>query len=75
MKKAIVFNVYREGYGIDQVIDKTTTVNDLISFLEQFDGDNLVVLSHDNGYTYGGILEMRSYEAVENEEGDFEEVE
>lgn len=44
----------REGYAPDQ-IRETMTVEELIGYLEQFDGDTPVYLSHDNGYTFGGI--------------------
>jgi len=54
MKKALVFEAPREGYGIDQ-IDSPMTVGELIDFLSDFDPDTLFVLSHDNGYTYGSI--------------------
>lgn len=54
MKKALVFEARREGYGIDQ-IENPVTVEELRRFLEDFDGDELIILSHDNGYTYGTI--------------------
>ena len=44
----------REGYSINQV-SNTMTVGELIDYLEQFDENDKVYLSHDNGYTYGGI--------------------
>lgn len=44
----------REGYSINQV-SNTMTVGELIAYLEQFDENDKVYLSHDNGYTYGGI--------------------
>ena len=58
MKEVLMYETFREGYGIDQ-IRKTMTVGELISFLEQFDEDEPVYLSFDNGYTYGGITERR----------------
>lgn len=54
----LIYNTFREGYGIDQV-RKTMTVGDLIAFLEDYDEDTPVYLSFDNGYTYGGIIEDR----------------
>ena len=36
-------------------ITSTMTVGELIAYLEQFDEDTKVYLSHDGGYTYGGI--------------------
>ena len=44
----------REGYAPNQVRG-TMTVEELIGYLEQFGGDTPIYLSHDNGYTYGGI--------------------
>lgn len=56
----------REGYSTDQ-IRNTMTVGELIAYLEQFDEDEPVYLSHDRGYTYGGITEDR-FEEIEDEE-------
>lgn len=44
----------REGYTPEQC-GHTMTVGDLIDYLSQFDEDMRVVLSNDNGYTFGGI--------------------
>lgn len=54
MKKALVFDARREGYGIDQ-INNAITVGQLKEMLEELDDNMMVVLSHDNGYTYGGL--------------------
>lgn len=73
MRKALVFEAPRTGYGIDQIANNAVTVGDLIEFLQEFEEDTLFVLSHDGGYTYGSI---RPYEAVvheETEDGDFAE--
>ena len=56
----------REGYSTDQ-IRNTMTVGELIAYLEQFDEDEPVYLSHDRGYNYGGITENR-FEEIEEEE-------
>jgi hypothetical protein len=48
MRKAICFEAYREGYGIDQIADRAMTVGELMEILRDFDDDTLVVLSHDN---------------------------
>lgn len=60
----------REGYSTEQ-IRTTMTVGELIAYLEQFDEDEPVYLSHDRGYTYGGITENR-FEEIEDEEEDEE---
>lgn len=49
----------RDAYGVDDIIHKTFTVGDLIGALEDFDEDTKVILSHDNGYTYGAITMRR----------------
>lgn len=56
MAEKIFLNAEREGYAPDQ-IHRTMTVGELIEFLENFDEDSEVYLSHDSGYTYGGITE------------------
>lgn len=56
MEKALVFEAWREEYEVnDRVVNSSYTVRDLIEFLEQFDGNTKVLLSHDNGYTYGHL--------------------
>jgi hypothetical protein len=62
----LIIAAEREGYSTDQ-IRRTMTVGELIAFLEQFDEDEPVYLSHDGGYTYGGITENR-FEEIEDEE-------
>ena len=57
-KPAILIEAQRQGYNPDQ-IHRTMTVEELIGLLEdfmvEFCEDVEVFLSHDNGYTYGGI--------------------
>ena len=65
---ALLLDTQREGYGIDQ-IDETMTVGELIAFLQDFDEDMPIYLSHDNGYTYGGITDRRFEERDFDEEG------
>lgn len=62
----LIITADREGYAIDQV-KKTMTVGDLIAILECFDEDVPIYLSHDNGYTYGGITEEKIKEAFDDE--------
>lgn len=52
--KKLYIETRREGYAPEQCRD-TMTVEELIGYLEQFDGDTKVYLSNDNGYTYGSI--------------------
>lgn len=58
----LIINANRNGYSPDQC-GRTMTVAEMMSYLEQFDDDVPVYLSHDNGYTYGSITE-----------GDFEDM-
>lgn len=70
--KKLLFQTFREGYGIDQ-IRRTMTACELIEFLSNYDEDTPVCLSFDNGYTYGGITEDRfeeDYEEDNDEEDD-----
>ncbi len=53
----LIINAKRNGYAPDQC-GRTLTVAELISYLEQFDDDIPVYLSHDSGYTYGSITEQ-----------------
>lgn len=68
MKKLII-NANRNGYSPDQC-GQTMTVAELIAYLEQFDEEAQVFLSHDNGYTYGSITERDFIDECEDEEED-----
>lgn len=57
-KQIVIIEAEREGYDSTQVAN-TMTVGELIAYLEQFNEDSPVYLSHDNGYTYGGITERK----------------
>lgn len=50
----ITFEVEREGYTRGQV-GAPITVGELREFLEQYEDDTLIFLSHDRGYTYGTL--------------------
>jgi hypothetical protein len=70
MAKQVVFlSALREGYGIDQ-IRKTMTVGELVNYLQEcYSDDTEIYLSHDGGYTYGGVREeMFSDEQIEEED-------
>ena len=56
----------REGYGIDQVRD-TMTVGELVALLQDYDEDAPIYLSHDNGFTFGGITERKIEEVFDDE--------
>lgn len=57
----IIIEARREEYTIAAARKNTLKIADLITTLEEYaedyGDDALVVLSHDNGYTYGGIRE------------------
>lgn len=50
-----VIEAQRDGYSVDQVFRKAMTVGELIAELQQFNDECPVVISNDNGYTYGPI--------------------
>lgn len=58
----------RNGYSPDQC-GRAMTVQELIEYLEQFDGDTEIFIKNDGGYTYGNIDETSF------EEGDEEDAE
>ena len=66
MKKLIIL-AQRESYGVNDV--RTMTVAELREALEEFDDDAPVILSHDSGYTYGGIR-WNTMEEDEDEENE-----
>lgn len=68
MKQVIVFGADRTGYGIEQ-IENPMTVGDLMRMLEDIDEDTPIILSHDNGYTYGSLT--RGAEIREEVEGEY----
>ena len=67
MANMVIIQARRDAYSKNEV--RTITVKELIQELEQYDEDAKVVLSHDNGYTYGGITE-RHFREEEDEEED-----
>ena len=55
MKEAVKIEARREAYGISD-IGYSLTVGELIDFLRRNYPDNMpIVISNDNGYTYGRI--------------------
>ena len=66
MKRLIIL-ANRESYGKEDL--RTMTVAELREALEEFDDDAKVILSHDGGYTYGGIR----YDLMEEENDEEDE--
>lgn len=71
MANMVIIQARRDAYSKNEV--RTITVKELIQELEQYDEDAKVVLSHDNGYTYGGISRYSIEEDYDDEEKEDEE--
>lgn len=56
-KYAIIFEATRTDYAVSQTANRQTTmtVGTLISYLETLEEDDLVILSHDGGRTFGTL--------------------
>ena len=52
--KHLILKTSRTGYSANQC-GSTLTVEELIDYISQWDGDTPVFFSNDNGYTYGAI--------------------
>ena len=52
--KHLILKTSRTGYSVSQC-GSTLTVEELIDFISQWDGDTPVFFSNDGGYTYGSI--------------------
>ena len=70
---AIVFEADGSGYSIDQIVDRAITIGELKRLFEDYEDDDLFILSHDNGHTYGSISLNNYHEAEEDEDGEWEE--
>lgn len=68
MKKVLVLDTEREGYGVDQ-IRSTMTVGELVELLQDLDEDMEVYTGHDRRYTYGGISIYQFAELTVDEDG------
>ena len=74
-EQVVVIEVARTDYSVTQVLDNRDTMNikQLKEWLSNFDDDDEspVVFSHDNGYTYGPLVEnnidTRYYDEEEDE--------
>ena len=68
MRRAIVFDAVREGYGLDQ-LRNPMTVGELKDILEGLEDDDMIVMSHDGGYTFGSITFSSVWKERECEDG------
>lgn len=66
MATNVIIEATIDVYSTEQVRN-TMTVKELIDILSEYDDDAKVYLSHDNGYTYGGIR-YGSFSEQETEE-------
>lgn len=55
LQLALIFGVSRDGYTPSQVAHECCTARELRDFLDDYNDDTLIILSHDNGYTYGPL--------------------
>ena len=55
MARALVFKTNRSYYGCETAVEDSISVRELKQLLENYDEDEKVVFSNDNGYTYGFI--------------------
>lgn len=69
MKTALVFESSRSEYEVYDVVNyrRPMTVGELRDLLDDYDDDDVVIVSHDDGWTYGTISYLRS-EDVEEEQ-------
>lgn len=66
MKLGIVFEARREGYTPEQLYS-CMTVGELKELLEDYNDETWVVISHDNGYTFGS-LEWKEEVTIDDDE-------
>lgn len=66
--KKVLLETTRSGYSTDQV-KNTLTVGQLIGILMDFDENEPVYFSNDDGYTYGGL----NWETIREEDNDGED--
>ena len=55
----VIIDAVRDTYSEEESAMQSMTVEELIDYLNQFDLKDKVVLSHDNGYTYGYLSRRR----------------
>ena len=69
--EALVFEASRSAYSIGDIVDGAITVGELRALLEDYDDETPLVLSHDNGYTYGSLSKWdgRLMTQIEDEDG------
>ena len=69
MKEVLIYAASRDTYSAHASAERTMTAGELAEFFSRFDEDTPVILSFDNGYTYGRILEEAFVEEEIEQEG------
>lgn len=64
----VIIEAERTGYSPKQVRCQAMTAQELIEVLEGFNPNNKVILSFDNGYTYGALREANICEDYEDDD-------
>lgn len=67
MKRMAVFDTKKEGYWVDQ-LQHLMTVKELKKILDDLRDEDMIVISHDNGYTFGSIKFNGVWEEHKGEE-------
>lgn len=57
MKEVLIYAASRDTYSAHASAKHTMTAGELARYFEKFDEETPVIISFDNGYTYGRILE------------------
>ena len=72
MAKTLTFSTNRFYYGIEDAVNDSISVGELKRILDNYDDDEKVVFSNDDGYTYGyisnSVIGEQYYETKEEEE-------
>lgn len=71
----VIIECPRTDYSVEDVQKNRNTmkVKELKEVLEQYDDDDIVVTSHDNGYTYGPVSRYNFRDEEIEEEEDWDE--
>lgn len=67
----VVIDAENTGYSPKQVANRAMTVGELIKELKYFDPEDKVILSFDNGYTYGALRSANISSDYEDDEDEF----
>lgn len=67
----VIVETPRTDYSAREAARKSIKVKELKEILERYDDDDVIVTSHDNGYTYGPFRTF-NFREEEQEEEDME---